>query len=88
MQDIVSKTMKDFLKIRSLDSPNDVFIKFKKREYSFKEMNDIIYDRSLSLLDFGVNSNDKVAIFLSDSFEFIAAYLAYYKVRAISLVLN
>ena len=80
--------MKDFLKIRSLDSPNDVFIKFKKREYSFKEINDIIYDRSLSLLDFGIKSDNKVAIFLADSFEFIEAYLACYKVRAISVVLN
>ena len=80
--------MKDYLKIRSSDSSNDIFIKYKKKTYSFKEINDIIYDRSLSLLDFGVSPNNKVAIFLSDSFEFIEAYLACYKVRVISVILN
>ena len=80
--------MKDYLKFRSSDSPNNIFIKYRKKTYCFKEINEIIYDRSLSLLDFGVIPNHKIAIFLSDPFEFIEAYLACYKVRVISVILN
>ena len=80
--------MKDYLKLRSSDSPNNIFIKYRKKTYCFKEINDIIYDRSLSLLDFGVSPNHKIAIFLSDPFEFIEAYLACYTIRAISVILN
>ena len=77
--------MKDWLKYRSSDA---CFLKFNKQDYSFADMNNIAYDRALSLLDFGVRKDDKIALFSPNLLDFIEAYLACYKIQNPSIILN
>ena len=79
---------KDWLSIQANKCPEDIFLRYKKKEFSYKNFNDIIYDRTLSLVDFGVKKNNKVALYLSNPIDFIEAYLACYKIGAVTIVLN
>ena len=78
----------DWLLYRSLKSPNKTFIEKGNYNYSFKAVNDIVYDRACSLINYGVSSNSKIAILLSDPLDFIEAYFACYKIGGVSLLLN
>jgi len=80
--------MEDSLKIRSLDSSNNCFIKFRQKQYSFEDVSNAVYDRVLALIDFGLQKNNRVALFLPDPVEFIEAYLACYRIQSTSIVLN
>ena len=79
---------KDWLLYRAQNYPDKIFINKKNRSYSFKEVNDIVYDRACSLIDYGVQSKSKVVILISDPLDFIEAYFACYKIGAISIVLS
>ena len=46
----------DWLLYRAQNHPDKIFINKKNRSYSFKEVNDIVYDRACSLIDYGVQS--------------------------------
>ena len=78
----------DWLLYRAQKSPQKSFIKKGDSSYSFKEVNDIVYDRACSLVNYGVNKKDTVAILLSDPLDFIEAYLACYKLGVSSMILN
>ena len=79
---------KDWLAIQAEKSPDNIFFRYKKKNFSYKNCNDFVYDRALSLIDFGVKQSNKVALFLSNPMDFIEAYLACYKMGAISIILN
>jgi len=79
---------KDWLLYQSQINPEKSFIQNGNRFYSFKEVNDIVYDRVCSLVDYGVSNIDTVAILLSDPLDFIEAYLACYKIGAVSMIFN
>ena len=66
----------------------DCFIRFNKKQYSFQNIGDTVYDRTLSLIDFGVKKGDKIALFLPEALDFIEAYLACYKIQSPSIILN
>ena len=78
----------DWLLYRSQKHPNKTFIQKANHSYSFKEVNDIVYDRMCSLKDYGVNHKSRVAILIIDPLDFIEAYLACYKLGATSIMLN
>ena len=78
----------DWLLYRSQKSPDKTFIKKGDFSYSFKQVNDIVYDRACSLINYGVSGNSKIAILLSDPLDFIEAYFACYKLGVVSLILN
>ena len=77
--------MKDWLKYRYSE---DAFIYFNQKKYSFKDINNTVYDRVLSLIDFGIKKDDKVALFLEDPLDFIEVYLACYQTQVCSIPLN
>ena len=77
--------MKDWLKHRYSE---DAFIYFNQKKYSFKDINNTVYDRVLSLIDFGIKKDDKVALFLEDPLDFIEVYLACYQTQVCSIPLN
>ena len=66
----------------------DCFIRFNKKQYSFQNIGDTVYDRALSLIDFGIKKGDKIALFLPESLDFIEVYLACYKIQSPSIILN
>tara|TARA_B100001750_G_scaffold217025_1_gene202086 strand:+ start:254 stop:1585 length:1332 start_codon:yes stop_codon:yes gene_type:complete len=80
--------LNNYLSYQSEKKSNDIFIRSNNQEYSFSDMNNIIYDRASGMADFGVCHNHKVAIFLSDPFDFIESYLACYQIQATSVILN
>ena len=80
--------MNNYLSYQSEKKSNDIFIRSNNQEYSFSDMNNIIYDRASGMADFGVCHNHKVAIFLSDPLDFIESYLACYQIQATSVILN
>ena len=80
--------MQDWLNYRFENNPNDIFLRIKNRDFSYDEIGNIVYDRALALTDFGVQSNHRVGIFLSDPLDFIETYLSCYKIKAISVILN
>ena len=77
--------MKDWLKYRYSE---DAFIYFNQKKYSFKDINNTVYDRVLSFIDFGIKKDDKVALFLEDPLDFIEVYLACYQTQVCSIPLN
>ena len=77
--------MRDWLNHRLSE---DCFIKFNKHKYSFKNIGEAVYDRTLSLIDFGVKKKHKIALFLPDPIDFIEVYLACYKIQSPSIILN
>ena len=79
---------KDWLAIQSQKYPDKIFLRYEENEYSFKDFNNMVYDKALSLVDFGVKNNNKVILFLSNPIDFIEAYLACYKIGAISVIFN
>ena len=79
---------KDWLLYQSERNPEKSFIKDGNKTYSYKEVNDIVYDRACSLIDYGVKNKSNVLISLSSSLDFIEAYLACYKIGSISILLN
>ena len=79
---------KDWLTIQSQKYPDKIFLRYEENEYSFKDFNNMVYDKALSLVDFGVKNNNKVILFLSNPIDFIEAYLACYKIGAISVIFN
>ena len=79
---------KDWLNIQSQKYPDKIFLRHKKNEVSFKDFNDIVYDKALSLVDFGIKNNNKVVLLLSNPIDFIEAYLACYKIGAITIIFN
>ena len=52
----------------------DCFIRFNKKQYSFQNIGDTVYDRALSLIDFGIKKGDKIALFLPEALDFIEVY--------------
>ena len=80
--------MQDWLNYRFENNPNDIFLRIKNRDFSYDEIGNIVYDRALALTDFGVQSNHRAGIFLSDPLDFIETYLSCYKIKAISVILN
>ena len=79
---------KDWLLYQSERNPEKSFIKDGNKIYSYKEVNDIVYDRACCLIDHGVKNKSNVLILLSDSLDFIEAYLACYKIGSVSVILN
>jgi len=77
--------MKDWLKYRYSE---DSFIYFNQKKYSFKDINNTVNDRVLSLVDFSIKKDDKVALFLEDPLDFIEVYLACYQTQVCSIPLN
>ena len=78
----------DWLLYQAQKSPQKPFIQKGNHSYSFKEINDIVYDRAYSLVNYGVNKKNTVAILISDPLDFIEAYLACYKIGTVSMILN
>ncbi len=79
---------KDWLLYQSEINPDKPFIKDGDKIYSYKDLNDIVYDRACSLIDYGVKNKSNVLISLPNSLDFIEAYLACYKIGSTSVVIN
>ena len=80
--------MRDWLNYRFENNPSKTFLRAENRTFSYEEVGNIVYDRALALIDFGVKKNHRVGIFLSGPLDFIETYLSCYKIRATSIILN
>ena len=78
----------DWLNIQAKNNSEKIFLKYKDQEFSFEEVNNIVYDKTLALIDFGIIKKKKVALYISNPIDFIECYLACYKLGLISIIIN
>ena len=46
--------MRDWLNYRFENNPSKTFLRAENRTFSYEEVGNIVYDRALALIDFGV----------------------------------
>ncbi len=68
--------------------PDDIAIIFLGKKFSYTELRELIYRFATALSDLGVRDNDKVAIYLPNCPQWIAAYLGAQKIGAIPVPIS
>jgi len=68
--------------------PDDIAIIFLGKKFSYAELRELIYRFATALSDLGVRDNDKVAIYLPNCPQWIAAYLGAQKIGAIPVPIS
>jgi len=68
--------------------PDDIAIIFLGKKFSYAELRELIYRFATALSDMGVRDNDKVAIYLPNCPQWLAAYLGAQKIGAIPVPIS
>jgi long-chain acyl-CoA synthetase len=69
-------------------SPYDTAIVFLGKKFSYAELREMIYRFATALSDLGVKDNDKVAIYLPNCPQWLAAYLGAQKIGAVPVPIS
>ena len=69
-------------------SPNDIAIIFLGKKFPYAELKDLIYRFATALTALGVRDNDKVAIYLPNCPQWVAAYLGAQKIGAVPVPIS
>jgi len=68
--------------------PNNLFLSFNRRSYSYKDSAQIVHSISSAFQELGINENDAVGIMLPNSSEFVFSWLACSTIGALAVPIN
>ncbi|MDX9871504.1 MAG: AMP-binding protein, partial [Clostridia bacterium] len=63
-------------------------IRYRKKEITYQQLGEMVDQAGNGLLDLGVQMEERVALLLYDSPEFIASFLGIIKIGAVAVPLN